>query len=237
MSFELLEFDSNLFGFKVAKITTPSLATNQLATLLQTLRSLEIHLVYWQFSQNDKESQYAAQQFHGFLASNQITYVIHLNQILPPPIFPEVMYYDKIIPSPELYDLAEEIGKLSRFGMDNNLPNKLMRRMYYAWIENSANRSLAQEILVIKETNKIIAMTTLGEKNHRGDLGLVAVNKNHVRRQLGSKLIYTALRYFISHDYETAQVITQQTNLPACSLYEKCGFTIEKIDNFYHFWL
>ena len=237
MSFELLEFDSKLFGFKVAKILVPSLAPEQLTVLLQTLHSLGVRLAYWQFSQQDETSQGAAQQLHGFLASNQVTYAINLTQTLPPPAFPEVLCYQEMAPSPAMYVLVEEIGKLSRFGMDNNFPDELMQRMYHAWIENSVNRSLAQEILVIKEADKIIAMATLGEKNHRGDLGLVAVSKNHVRKQFGSKLIYTALRYFISHGYEVAQVVTQQANLPACKLYEKCGFTMEKIDNFYHFWL
>lgn len=237
MSFELLNFDSNLFGFRVAKILAPSLAASQLAMLLQTLRSLEVHLVYWQSNQNDEGSRHAAEQFHGFLASNQITYVINLNQILPPPVFPEVLYYDETLPSPEMYVLAEKIGKLSRFGVDNMLPDELMRRMYHAWIENSVNRSIAQETLVIKKSTQIIAMATLGEKNHRGDLGLVAVDKNHLRKQFGSKLIYTALRYFIFHGYEAAQVVTQQANLSARGLYEKCGFSVEKMDSLYHFWI
>jgi dTDP-4-amino-4,6-dideoxy-D-galactose acyltransferase len=80
-------------------------------------------------------------------------------------------------------------------------------------------------------------MATLGDKNERGDIGLLAVAADKRGQGLGIQIVNGALQEFKAKGYELAQVVTQQDNIPACRLYERCGFTVEKVENFYHFWL
>ncbi len=238
MTFELLNLDSELFGFKVAKISAPTLPFTQLKKLLLTLKSMQVHLVYWQCSQDNGISKYAAQQLSRFLASEQIIYSSNLEKIqLQPWDTSRVEPYGKKKPAAEMYALAVKIGELSRFGRDDKISQRLLEKMYHTWIENSVNRSIADEVLVIREHGTVIGMVTLGIKNGRGNLGLVAIAGNHGGKQWGSKLVLAAQRYFLQRNCKMLQVVTQKTNHIACKLYEKCGFTIEKIDNFYHFWL
>ena len=80
-------------------------------------------------------------------------------------------------------------------------------------------------------------MVTLGEKNLRGDIGLIAVHPDHRGKKMGENLVYAAQTWFRSHGYTEGQVVTQGRNNAACNLYTKCGYVVEKEEYFYHIWL
>lgn len=237
MKFELLEFDTKLFGFKVAKIVTPKLSRIKLRALLDQLRQQNVRLVYWPTDSTDQQSQQAAKTFQGFLSSNQVTYLISLQKLpLLPATAAKIKRYQAKKPTAAMKQLALQIGIKSRFAIDPKL-KPLLHKLYYAWIKNSVNGSVAARVLVTRHKNQVIGMITLGEKNGRGDIGLLAVDPNFRGNSLGTKLVAAAQNYFIKKGCSEAQVVTQKTNLPACHLYEKSGFHQEKIENFYHFWL
>jgi dTDP-4-amino-4,6-dideoxy-D-galactose acyltransferase len=242
MDFQLLEFDTKLFGFKVAKVLLPRLSATKLQIILDELRKQKIRLVYWPSDSTDEISQQAAKKFGGFLGSEQITYLLDLKTLKPLPLVaPEIELYErKLKPAPtdiELEQLAVLAGTYSHFNTDPNFPKKLFLKLYRVWIENSINGLVATKTIVIRHENKIAGMTTLGTKNARGDIGLLAVNSDFRGKNFGTKLVRAAQAYFIESGFYHAQVVTQKSNIPACRLYEKCNFQQEKIENFYHFWL
>ena len=239
MQYDILQFDTKLFGFKVARINPAKLTLIKLQKILEKLRSEKVRLVYWQSDSNDKASQQAAKKLNGSLASKQTTYLIDLKKTKPPEgRATEIIKYRAKTPTPEMNKLALQVGKPSRFGVDPKLPKTLFHKMYYTWIKNSTNHSIADEVLVIKNRNeKVVGMITLSIKNKMGDIGLVAVASRSRGKNFGTKLVYAAQNYFISEGYSKVQVVTQKSNIAACRLYQKCGFKLNKIDNFYHFWL
>ena len=243
IKFENLEFDSSLFGFRVVKILESSYPSYyQWKELWQIFQEQKIELAYWQIDQNSNQDckllNKTATFFNHFLVSKQVTYAIDLknlpnlstNSSIEP-------YLPTNNPSLEMYDLATQIGMLSRFGTDPNLPKKLCNKMYHSWIRNSVNRSVAKEVLVIKDSkSRVIGMITIGIKQDYGIIGLVAVDPKYRGQKIGTKLVIAAQDYFARRNYKKLIVITQKANYPACNLYEKCGFSREKIDNYYHFW-
>ena len=58
----ILHFDSELFGFKVAKILSPRLAAIELQKILMQLGTQDVRLVYWPSDSTDEMSQQAAKQ-------------------------------------------------------------------------------------------------------------------------------------------------------------------------------
>ncbi len=46
----------------------------------------------------------------------------------------------------------------------------------------------------------------------------------------------SAEKWFSNSGYKSIQVVTQGDNIPACKLYESCGYTIESVELFYHIW-
>jgi len=238
MEYKILKFDSDLFGFKVAKIMPAKLSPTKLRSILEKLLEQKVKLVYWQANSTDKKSKDTARELKGHLCNKQITFSIDLNKIKPTPKKPqEIKVYRCKTPTPEMKKMAIQIGEPSRFGVDPKMPKKLFHKMYHAWLENSVNGTIADKVLVIKNKTKIIGMITLGVKNKRGDIGLIAVNTKHRGKKFGTKLIEAAENYFIKNGLSKLQVVTQKSNIPACKLYKKSGFKEEKIDNFYHFWL
>ncbi|HQP70809.1 MAG TPA: GNAT family N-acetyltransferase, partial [Clostridiales bacterium] len=53
---------------------------------------------------------------------------------------------------------------------------------------------------------------------------------------IGSKLICASENFAISRDRNVMEVATQLRNKAACSFYEKNGYSIDRIFNYYHIW-
>jgi dTDP-4-amino-4,6-dideoxy-D-galactose acyltransferase len=261
---QILTFDTNLAGFKVAKILPSRLSEAELRDTLTELKQQDVCLVYWLADSDDAESNQAAITARGFLASQHVTYLIKLTSLDLDKLnavaagfslrlleeaqakacdyhsseeqYPVEFYQDQKV-SAELEQLAFAAGGYSHFKMDPKFPRELFFKIYHEWIKNSVNKSIANDIIIIKDQDRVVAMTTLGTKNNRGDIGLLAVDANFRGKNFGTKIVTAAQLYFITQGFELAQVVTQVVNTSARRLYEKCGFKPEKFENFYHFWL
>jgi dTDP-4-amino-4,6-dideoxy-D-galactose acyltransferase len=237
--FSILDFDTKLFGFKVARLTPAKLNTEKLQALLQELKAQKVKLVYWLCAQDDLISQQAAQEAKGFLADLKTTFLIDLNQqVIEDYVTPAtISFYQAKKPNQTMEELAFAAGTYSHFKTDPKFPHPLFLKLYKKWIANSVNGTLARHVLVFRDGRKIGGMVTLGEKNGRGDIGLLAVMPEFRGRNVGTILVCSAQKQFLQDGYKLSQVVTQRGNLPACHLYEKCGYHMEKVEHFYHFWL
>lgn len=227
-----LEWDTEHLGIPTAKITsiTPE--------ILAEAKQAGIKLIYFVASQENESDILLAKKLGGILVDHKITYLIDLalkkNMV---PTDPWVQSYSETKPSNDLIHLAYESGNYSRFRNDPKLTETQFKNIYKTWITNSVNHSIADDVLVISEHNKLLGMVTVGEKNGRGDIGLLAVAESARGKNIGTTLVHAAQHYFIQKNYSQSQVVTQQENIPACKLYEKCGYEIEKIEYFFHFWV
>jgi dTDP-4-amino-4,6-dideoxy-D-galactose acyltransferase len=202
------------------------------------LCAADVHLVYWPSDSKDEESQIAARKLQGFLCSKQVTYVADLKN-LPRKIesSEEVETYAEKIPNLDLETLAFAAGTYSHFKIDPKFPTHLFYKLYKTWIANSTSGEIANAVLVVRRKEQIVGMITLGKKNGRGDIGLLAVSPDYRGQNIGTHLVQAAQVNFRRAGLQVSQVVTQTANKPACNLYENCGYQIEKIENFYHFWL
>ncbi len=237
--FQILDIDSEIFGFPVAKILPAKLGRRELGQVIDILRREGVRLAFWSSDPEDAESQRAARLFQGFLSDKKVTYIADTagNPAAAPDIDGDIEAYTDTLPCPELESLACQIGKNSRFGADPRIPETVCFAMYRRWIRNSVNRQLADAVLVVRQAYKIVGMVTLGKKNGRGDIGLFAVDPAMRRKNLGISLVHAAGEWTRRKGLRYAQVVTQRKNVAACRLYEKCGYRMEKMEFFYHFWL
>jgi dTDP-4-amino-4,6-dideoxy-D-galactose acyltransferase len=235
MEFQLLDWDSSLLGKKVAKIKSNITSCDQLKQIVSMLRNKEVKLAYY-------ESQIrlpyeVEQEYNGKIVDIKTTYFTkykHNNDIT---LCNNIRPYESSIPISNMIRLAIQSGKYSRFNVDPNFPKNKFIAIYSIWIKKSIYKELAKEVLVYLEDNSVVGMITLGEKNNRGDIGLIAVDKNYRGKGYGKSLVRAAQIWFINNGYQTGQVITQGNNISACKLYSSCGYSVEKKTYFYHFWL
>lgn len=234
----LLDWDTERLRIKTAKIHTN---IDNLPDILSQAKSQQIKLVYWQ-TPNLENYLHAAEKYHGILTDRKITYLIDLTQLNPSELEQSLTQsterYTEQTASPALLHLAYESGNYSRFRADPHLSEQQFQAIYQEWINNSVNHSIAKEVLVIRNLeNELLGMATLGEKNNRGDIGLLAVSEKARGQHVGTNLVKSAQHYFLTQQYTHSQVVTQETNIPACRLYEKCGYHKETTEFFFHFWL
>jgi dTDP-4-amino-4,6-dideoxy-D-galactose acyltransferase len=230
LSHTLLDWDTAQLGIPTAKITSIS------PEILADAKHAGIKLVYFVAPESDTPHIRLAKELGGVLVDQKITYLMNLKNIVAPSD-PEIKSYTDKMPSHDLINLAYESGNFSRFRTDPNLTEMQFKTVYKTWITNSVNHTVADDVLVVSENNTLLGMVTVGEKNHRGDIGLLAVAEAARGKNIGTRLVKAAQYYFIQKGFEQSQVVTQQTNIPACKLYEKCGYHIEKIECFFHIWL
>jgi dTDP-4-amino-4,6-dideoxy-D-galactose acyltransferase len=239
-NFQILRWDTDFFGFIVARIIPCRLTKNELENILVALKRENVSLAYWASDPQDHISQCAANSLGGFLADKKITYLIDLVNA-PIPSLQEVNAnieeYQEAKPNSELEALALKSGIFSRFNVDPKFSKVQYENLYKLWILNSANKKLADVIFVAKENDKIIGMVTVIKKHNCGNIGITAVDESRRGENLGVALVRMVLEWCILQDCKIAKVVTQADNIAACRLYEKCGYYIAKINYFYHFWL
>ena len=235
MDYKLLTWDTDFFGIKTGRIIPTSLEENQLTLILAEMRQGEFQLVYWA---TDHLYAYDFQLYSGQLVDKKTTYEINLDNINPDSLpLSKTEPYNNSIPLSQLENLAIQSGSFSRFARDKRFPQDKFISLYKIWIQKSVKGEMADEVLVIRANDRIAGMVTLVKKKSVGNIGLIAVDEGFRGRKFGQQLVRDAHRWFIEQDCVTARIITQGDNLPACRLYEKCGYQVKLSEFFYHFWL
>jgi dTDP-4-amino-4,6-dideoxy-D-galactose acyltransferase len=240
-TYQLLPWDSNFFGFNVARILPKHLGTPALKGILGALREANVSLAYWAADPNDKDSAHAARECQGFLADRKITFALEAAELRKrSPLVTSTALVEEFsgqTSPPELEALAVQAGEFSRFRVDPRIPQECFLELYRLWIRKSVTGELAEKVFVVRNVaGTIVGMVTVGEKDGRGDIGLLAVDSSARGRNLGVALVAAAQQWALDRGFQVAQVVTQGENVPACRFYEKCGYRIERVEHVYHFW-
>jgi len=243
-AYQILAWDSDFFGFTVARISSTHCDAGQLGSILTVLRNQRVRLAYWSTSETlDQVQRDSVTALGGRFVDEKTTFLIDLKsngdsakQSVKIDVLVEE--YNPGMSQAELRALAIQSGEYSRYAVDPNIPRAKFEELYTIWMDKSLTKEMAEEVFVIRNMGEqAVGMTTAGKKANRGDIGLVAVDSNFRGRQYGELLVRHALHWFDIHEYRYVQVVTQGTNMAACRLYSKCGFAVEKEELFYHFWL
>jgi ribosomal protein S18 acetylase RimI-like enzyme len=237
LKYEILNWDSDFFGMKVSRIAEPSLKADELADILSELKHKRVKLVYWPANRRCEDDD--VKRLCGHFVDEKTTFAIDFGTLSFDNFISTdiVESYTQLMPISDIEGLAIESGKYSRFAVDTNLPREKFVDLYKIWINRSLSKEIASEVLVIREEYRVVGMVTLGDKNGRGEIDLIAVNRNCRRKKYGEKLVRAAQRWFVANGFEFGEVVTQGANIPAIKLFKKCGYSIENIKYFYHFWL
>ena len=235
MKYQILNWDTEFFGIKIAKITESNLDKLELENVLSDLKKEGVKLVYWAA---DKKYDYITKLFEGRLVDIKTTFAIDFESLnLNNDYSTIIEAYSSDMNTSELEDLAIQSGEHSRFAVDPNFKREKFVSLYKEWIKKSISGEIAKEVFVIRESNKIVGMITLDEKNGKGNIGLLAVDKSSRGKKYGENLVRATQLWFRENGYTIGQVVTQGKNIAACNFYKKCGYSVDKIEYFYHFWL
>ncbi len=236
--FQKVDWDTTHFGYGVARIDLAGIGNLvDLNQRLEYTRSCGIRLVYFFVPSEDFEANNLVKRAGGFLADEKITYLANVAGGLKlENTFNIVSYLGKPL-NDRLMLLSFEAGVYSRYKLDSNFSHNEFIDLYTEWIRKSLNGEIARDVLVYKEDETEVGFITLGERDGRCNIGLIAVDKDYRRKGIGEKLVGEAFQKASEWGYGQLDVVTQKANISACRFYEKIGFEAESVVNIYHFWL
>lgn len=227
--FELLAWDSEFFGFPVARIRD-ALEPERVSETLRELRARGTRLAYWM-------PERPANVGGATPAGGRVTFARELAPAAPAAPRARVELYRGSAQDPELMRLAVTAGRLSRFAIDPGFPSGSAEKMYRVWIQRSVRGEIADAVLVARaDSGALTGLVTLAGDGQTGEIGLLAVDARAQRAGVGRALVEAALARWLSMGRRRAQVVTQAENA-ACRLYEACGFNRAREQTVFHFWL
>jgi len=243
MSYKILDWDSNFFGYTVASMDSEDLIYSDLIALKNDFNTNDIKLIYIIIDNAKNRSDNYLKKVKGLtqnvgasLIDKKVIFEKEINycQIETNNI---VVYNDKLFDRSELYKLALISGEYSRFNMDVKFSNNEFERLYYKWIDNSINGTIADKVFIYQENNTILGFITMVLSQNKAKIGLIAVNPESRGKSIGRQLINYCEDYCFMNNLKTLSVATQLQNEIAMKFYSNIGFKTKKINYIYHLWV
>ncbi|SHJ08631.1 dTDP-4-amino-4,6-dideoxy-D-galactose acyltransferase [Hymenobacter daecheongensis DSM 21074] len=232
---ELLPWDTDLFGYKVAELRPASAELAAVRRLIAEARQQQVRLLYWFIEPHNEQALAVAAAVGALLVDRKVTYLMAVPTA--PDVPAGVSSTSRL--TPQLYSLAIQSGCFSRYRLDPGFAPDVYERLYSRWIENSVSGARAREVLVYQPQPDAEAtgLATLGIKHNRVNIDLLAVDAPMRGLGIGAKLIQAARQRTHAWGFRELEVVTQLDNEAACRMYERCGFHREFLYHTYHIWL
>ena len=233
---EPLTWDGTFFGLPVVRLA-PQLPAQELAAALDQLRESGVRLVYWVLERPDEARARSALAAGALHVDDKTTFHAGVNQVLTATASAPVETRVFEGPAERLRPLALAAGARSRFRVDPKVGVERFERLYTLWLEGSLRGELAEVTFVTGSPDAPTGFVTVGRKQGRADIGLIAVDPLVRGQGCGKALVRRAAQWAREAGLERIQVVTQGENREACALYERCAFDRESVSPVFHFWL
>lgn len=225
MNFQELPWDSNFFGYPIAKCEIDESIID-----FEVFRkeSSKFKLVYC-FC-NDKIDIFPSGEFH--LVDIKVTLKKQVQALVKEPLY--LVKHFEI--GGDLQQLAFLSGKFSRFKLDKNFSSGQFERLYSAWLETNCKNSEGKFLFSHVVRNKILGFVAFSIFADLATVDLIAVDQSSQRKGLGVGFLRDIDLLVSEAGIQTIQVSTQFENKPALTLYEKSGYKVSDTKFIYHFW-
>lgn len=133
--------------------------------------------------------------------------------------------------------LARRLFTETRFSRDPRFPLPCVRELYAEWVRQDSV-GCTPGCQVIRADNEIIGFVT-GRTDPsdatQGSIGLLGVAESYRGRGVGTAMLDHVCRAFVKTGVKRVTVVTQETNVASCRLYERGGRVIAR-GFWYHRW-
>ncbi len=234
-----LDWDSDFFGVRIARVNAGHLAEETVAPILAWCADQAIDCLYFLADADD----YATSR----LAAQNDFYLVDLRVSLDRALVNgstnggssdgngSVIRPCEAADLPALKAIARTVHRDTRFYFDPRFPRDRCDALYETWIEKSCD-GYADLVLVADLHGAAVGYCSCHRRGGEGQIGLFGVHADHHGQGVGSKLIREALGWFVEQGLERASVVTQGRNIAAQRLYQKHGFMTRAVQMWYHRW-
>lgn len=217
------QFDTRLFGFKVAKILniSSSISLSEISNLVNELKKRKVKYATVRFEANNielidmlsKRSFYTVDIMLALEKNVDLKKKKKDNSCIKPATIEDIPFLKQIVKGGLFYH--------TRLYRDPIIKNSLADKLYKKWIENSVNRKNADEVYVYKKNKSLCGFITLKKDGH---IPLIGVSKLYQGQGIASALLQQAECHFKKNNVHKMMIETQATNISALRSYIKYGF-------------
>jgi dTDP-4-amino-4,6-dideoxy-D-galactose acyltransferase len=229
-----LEWDSNFFGYRIARLQHSRLNQEALDETLAWCRREHIDCLYF-LAESDPITVALAEAAHFHLVDVRVTLETHPQNAIPPGDRAPIRSWMPADIS-QLRSIAASSHQGSRFYRDGHFPAERCGELYSTWIEQSCGADGTQ-VFVAEVAGQAAGYISCHTRAQEGSIGLLGVADEARDRGLGRNLVLQALTWFREQNTSAVTVVTQGHNVAAQRLYQKAGFTTQSEQLWYHYWL
>lgn len=219
-SWQLDNFDSEVFGFKVAKVT--NLDPEGVRGLIKDLIKNKIKYATHRIQSNNFPVIHALERSDFILVDGLISFNLDTSLVKVEDIANEIREANKNDLN-KLKNLTSGLYSLNRIFNDPLISKNNANEFYMRWVKNSLLGKAADLVLVWEEEKKILGYITLQKK---GQIPLLGVSPEARGKGIAKKLVMSSLNKFKEWGVEIVTVETQAGNISALRVYQDCGFKI-----------
>lgn len=232
-----LEWDSEFFGKRVARLNRSRLAGPDILEALAWCAAQRVDCLYFLADADHAETRRLADQ-NNFLE-------VDMRLTLARPITPDDQQSALPMDSrvrlaresdlPLLRGFARTLHHDSRFYFDQRFERSKCDLLYQTWIEKSC-RDHSQTVFVSEVDGQAAGYIACRSNAEETQIGLLGVAETHARTGLGKALVQRFLSWSAQQGAQRATVVTQERNIAARNLYQNCGFLPATLQRWYHRW-
>jgi dTDP-4-amino-4,6-dideoxy-D-galactose acyltransferase len=232
-----LDWDSEFFGKRVARLNRSQLAGSDIPEVLAWCAAHRIDCLYFLTDADDAETRRVADQSNFLEVDMRLTLARPITQDDQLSVLP----MDSRVRLARESDLrllrgfARTLHRDSRFYFDQRFERPKCDLLYETWIEKSC-RDRAQTVFVSEVDGQAVGYIACRSGAEETQIGLLGVSETHARTGLGKALVQRFLSWSAQQGAQRATVVTQARNTAAQNFYQNCGFLPASLQRWYHRW-
>lgn len=218
-SWKLDNFDSEVFGFKVAKILSIG-SKEDVKPLMRELSDNNIKYATYRVETSNFRLIQALQEAKFLIVDGIISLEASLSPLATDNDIPEIREASEK-DSPALKKMTLGLYLLSRIYNDPLISKETADKFFVRWVENSVKGKVVDSVLIWDEGGKISGYITLQKK---GQIPLIGVSKDARGKGIAKKLIQASFNKFREWGVKNVIIETQISNIAALRVDQDCGF-------------
>ena len=226
---ERLPWDSEFFGFPIARISGVGPEGGGLDAAVDTCRSQDVACAYFLCGAGEPGTIVAAIRRGFRLVDVRVTLRAALEREVRPAPGARDAREDDL---PALRSLARSLFRDSRFFTDGKFAVARVEDLFGRWIERDVETGI---VAVVEREGGIAGFATARTGGSEAAIGLVGVAPESRGRGVGRQAV-SALLGRLSGRAAAVRVVTQARNVGALGLYESLGFRTVSVEAWLHWW-